>query len=129
MKMSSRAARLSRSGFALLLALAAGGGASAQTQNVVINNDKEADRLLNVQDRAPKASPVAAQSSSAQWRLESTGEASFVRLLNVGSGLYLQNDRGQPVVGPIEAGARKADWTLEIVPGHAATRIHSRAGG
>src|SRR5262249_13472940 len=120
---------LSRFGFALLLGLAASGGAFAETQNVVINNDKEADRLLNVRDGAPKAVPVAAQSPSAQWRLGTTGEAALLRLLNVGSGLYLQTDRGRLIVGPIEAAAQKADWTLEIVPGHAATRIHNRVGG
>jgi hypothetical protein len=130
MKVPVAAAVVTRFGLALLLgSLVASAGASAETEHIIIKNHKQPDRLLNMQDGAPLAAPAALQAPGAQWRLEPTGEASFVRLLNVGSGLYLQNDRGRPVAALIEPGAQKADWTLEIVPGHPDTRIHSRAGG
>ena len=130
MKAPFAAAVVSTFCFTLLLGgLGASASASAETQTVIIKSYKQPERLLNVQDGAPLAGSAAAQSPAAQWRLESTGEASFIRFLNVGSGLYLQNDGGRPVVGPIAPGSQKADWTLEIVPGHADARIHGRVGG
>jgi hypothetical protein len=117
MKTAFTTGALSAFCFALSLGgLGASASASAETQTVIIKSYKQPERLLNVQDGAPLADPAEVQSPATQWRLESTGEASFMRFQNVASGLYLQNDGGRPVVGPIAPGPQKADWTLETMP-------------
>jgi|GEM_PF-4803430 len=126
---SGWARRLGGAGLTLLLStLFALAPALAQTDFFVIQNRWSPDDLLNVEADLPQASPVSPRAPEAQWLFEPSDEAPFFRMLNVGTGLYLQNAGGQLVVGPLGPGA-DPDWSLEAYPNIPDPRIQSRAGG
>jgi hypothetical protein len=124
-----RASRFGLTVLALLLAgLIVASPAIAQTDFFVIQNRWSPDDLLNLEADVPQASPASTQSPEAQWLFEPADDARYFRLLNAGTGLYLQNSNGQPVAAPLGAGT-EADWSLESVPDVPDPRIQSRAGG
>ncbi len=120
---------LGRTGALLLAAFTAVGPALAQSDFFVIQNRWSPDDLLNVEGDVPQASPLSRRAPEAQWLFEPAEESPYFRLLNIGTGLYLQNAGGQPVAAPLGQPGIEPDWSLESVPDIPDPRIQSRAGG